>query len=103
VAVDPVGQELIASFAKPGGNVTGLTYTLEFEVAGKNLELLKELLPRLSRVEGLVDATLPGIAKYRAGGPSAKFAKHASSPRTTFGSQSRWRWMSRSSVLRPTT
>jgi len=71
VAVDPVGQGFIASFAKPGGNVTGLTYTLEFEVAGKNLELLKELLPRLSRVEGLVDATLPGIAKYRAGAVAA--------------------------------
>ena len=71
VAVDPVGQGLIASFAKPGGNVTGLTYTQEFEVAGKNLELLKELMPRLSRVAGLVDTTLPGIAKYRASAVAA--------------------------------
>jgi putative ABC transport system substrate-binding protein len=65
VAVDPVGQGLIKSFARPGGNVTGVTYTQGFEVAGKNLELLKEALPRLSQVAGLVDTTLPGVAAYK--------------------------------------
>src|SRR5207249_9173458 len=53
-------QGFIASFANPGGNITGVTYTQDFDVAGKNLELLKEFMPRLSRVAGLVDATLPG-------------------------------------------
>jgi putative ABC transport system substrate-binding protein len=71
VAVDPVGQGFIASFPKPGTNITGVTYTQGFEIAGKNLELLKEFMPRLSRVAGLVDATLPGIAAYRAAAVAA--------------------------------
>jgi putative ABC transport system substrate-binding protein len=49
---DPVGNGLVASLARPGGNITGLT-TLSAELTGKRLELLKETLPRLSHVVAL--------------------------------------------------
>jgi len=48
-AVDPVGRGLVASLARPGGNVTGLANT-GLEVVGKHLELLKEIVPNASRV-----------------------------------------------------
>src|SRR5262245_41272384 len=48
-STDPVGSGLIASFARPGGNVTGLT-SIAGEIGGKHLELLKETVPRLNRV-----------------------------------------------------
>src|SRR6202007_2567820 len=46
---DPVGNGFVASLARPGGNITGLS-TLAPEIAGKQLELLKEIVPKLSRV-----------------------------------------------------
>jgi putative ABC transport system substrate-binding protein len=46
---DPVGLGLVASLARPGGNVTGLT-TLSRELSGKRLEMLREALPRVSRI-----------------------------------------------------
>src|SRR5689334_21127897 len=46
---DPIGNGFVASLARPGGNITGLS-TLAPELAGKRLELLKEIVPRLSRV-----------------------------------------------------
>ena len=46
---DPVGNGFVASLARPGGNITGLS-TLAPEISGKQLELLKEIVPRLSRV-----------------------------------------------------
>jgi putative ABC transport system substrate-binding protein len=49
---DPVGTGVVASLARPGGNITGLT-TLVSELNGKRLELLKETLPRLSHVFAL--------------------------------------------------
>ena len=48
--LDPVEGGLVASLARPGGNVTGLTLTAGPEIAGKYLELLKEAVPKLSRV-----------------------------------------------------
>jgi putative ABC transport system substrate-binding protein len=48
--VDPVSNGLVASLARPGANVTGVTYELTREQAGKNLELLKEAVPKVSRV-----------------------------------------------------
>jgi putative ABC transport system substrate-binding protein len=47
---DPVGAGLVASLARPGGNVTGVTGDTGHEIWGKRLELLKEILPNLSRV-----------------------------------------------------
>jgi len=53
---DPVAIGLVASLAKPGGNITGMTIGGP-ELAGKRLELLREALPRLSRVAVLRDPT----------------------------------------------
>jgi putative ABC transport system substrate-binding protein len=47
--VDPVGNGFVSSLARPGGNITGLS-TLSPELNGKQLELLKEIVPKLSRV-----------------------------------------------------
>src|SRR5262245_16052458 len=55
---DPVRADLIESLARPGGNVTGLT-RLNRELGGKRLELLKEAVPKLSRVAVLYDPALP--------------------------------------------
>jgi len=51
---DPVGQGMIASLARPGGNITGLTGVAR-DLSGKRLELLKETVPKLSRVGVLWD------------------------------------------------
>jgi putative ABC transport system substrate-binding protein len=57
---DPVGSGFVASLARPGGNITGLS-SLAPEVSGKQLELLKEIVPNLARVGVLGDVTRPGI------------------------------------------
>ena len=49
-SVDPVGTGLVASLARPGGNVTGLAVDAGGEILGKRFELLKETLPNLSRL-----------------------------------------------------
>jgi putative ABC transport system substrate-binding protein len=54
---DPVGGGLIASLARPGGNTTGFTSS-EFGFAGKWLELLKEIAPRVTRVAVLRDSAI---------------------------------------------
>jgi putative tryptophan/tyrosine transport system substrate-binding protein len=59
---DPVGSGFVASLAKPGGNITGLA-TLSTENSGKQLELLKEIVPRLSRVAIIGNSTNPGDAQ----------------------------------------
>ena len=56
---DPIGEGFVASLARPGGNTTGLTLDSE-ELSGKQLELLKEALPRLSRVGVLRNPRSPG-------------------------------------------
>jgi len=56
---DPIGNGFVASLARPGGNITGLS-TLAPELNGKQLELLKEIVPRLSLVAILGDSTIPG-------------------------------------------
>jgi putative ABC transport system substrate-binding protein len=55
---DPVGDGVVASLARPGGNLTGLSSASE-DLVGKRLELLKETIPRLSRVGVLLDPTDP--------------------------------------------
>jgi putative ABC transport system substrate-binding protein len=56
---DPVGRGLVAGLPRPGGNVTGLT-NLTHELVGKRLELLKEVIPGLSRVAVLCSLPSPG-------------------------------------------
>jgi putative ABC transport system substrate-binding protein len=58
---DPVGSGLVASLARPGGNVTGLS-VLTTELVGKRLQLLKEAVPGISRVAVLSDPTHPTAA-----------------------------------------
>ena len=59
VANDPVGAGLVASLARPGGNVTGLS--LQFtDVAGKRLELLREVVPGLRRLAIMANVSYPG-------------------------------------------
>ena len=56
---DPVGNGFVASLARPGGNITGLS-TLAPEISGKRLEILKEILPKLSRVAVFGTSTRAG-------------------------------------------
>jgi len=56
---DPVGNGFVASLARPGGNITGLA-TLAPELSGKQQELLKEIIPNLSRVAVFGTSTAPG-------------------------------------------
>jgi putative tryptophan/tyrosine transport system substrate-binding protein len=59
---DPVGSGFVASLARPGGNITGLS-TLAPEISGKRLELLKETLPRLGRVAVVGTSSRRGVAQ----------------------------------------
>ena len=59
---DPVASGFVASLARPGGNITSLS-TLAPEISGKRLELLKEIVPRLSRVTVLGTSNEPGTAQ----------------------------------------
>jgi len=55
---DPIGTGLVESLAHPGGNVTGLSL-MAIDLSGKRLELLKEVVPHLSRLALLIDPTNP--------------------------------------------
>ncbi|HEU4341919.1 MAG TPA: ABC transporter substrate-binding protein [Candidatus Binatia bacterium] len=59
---DPVGNGFVASLARPDRNITGLS-SLAPEISGKQLELLKEIVPRLSRVAVFGNSTNPGNAQ----------------------------------------
>src|SRR5437660_3049240 len=59
---DPVANGFVASLARPGGNITGLS-TLSPEISGKQLELMKEIIPKLSRVAVFGSSTSPGNAQ----------------------------------------
>ena len=50
LVADPIGSGFVASLAHPGGNVTGFTFTTEPAMAGKWVELLKEIAPRVARI-----------------------------------------------------
>ena len=60
-SVDPVVAGYVESFARPGGNITGLAWLIR-DLSAKRVELLKELLPKMSRVGVLWDAAGPGPA-----------------------------------------
>jgi putative ABC transport system substrate-binding protein len=57
---DPVGLGLVASLARPGGNVTGVSTLIGGDLVAKQLQLLKEVIPRLSRIAILWNPTNPG-------------------------------------------
>jgi putative ABC transport system substrate-binding protein len=59
VAVDPVGSGMVESLARPGGNVTGVSIQ-ETELAGKRIELLREILPGLRRIAVIANVGYSG-------------------------------------------
>jgi putative ABC transport system substrate-binding protein len=59
---DPIGSGFVASLARPGGNITGLS-TVSPEISGKQLELLKEIVPRLARVVVIGTSNRQGTAQ----------------------------------------
>ena len=63
IVADPIGSGFVASFARPGGNVTGFV-TMEPTMAGKWLELLKEIAPRVARVAMLFNPATAPYAEY---------------------------------------
>jgi putative ABC transport system substrate-binding protein len=62
-AIDPVATGLVAGLARPGGNVTGVT-AMQADTTGKRLQLLRELLPSVSRIALMVRATSQANAQY---------------------------------------
>src|SRR5262249_10074389 len=64
IAGDPLGSGLVASLARPGGNLTGLSIALGEDFSGKWLELLKEAVPKVSRVAVLWNPGNPSNAAY---------------------------------------
>jgi len=68
-ATDPVEAGLVASLIRPGGNVTGLSQQLTREIRAKQLQLLKEMLPKMAGVGVLHSAaTTVGLREYEAAG-----------------------------------
>jgi ABC-type uncharacterized transport system substrate-binding protein len=61
---DPIAAGLIASFARPGGNVTGLS-SVSQDLTGKRLELLKETLPKVSRIAVLYEPLPAKLAEFK--------------------------------------
>jgi putative ABC transport system substrate-binding protein len=64
-AIDPVGASLVASLARPGGNITGFL-SFEYGISAKWLELLKEISPGVKRVAVLREPTVAGIGQLAA-------------------------------------
>jgi putative tryptophan/tyrosine transport system substrate-binding protein len=64
IASDPLGSGLVASLARPGGNLTGLSLSLGDEFSGKWLELLREAVPTASRVGALWNPVNPASKHY---------------------------------------
>jgi putative ABC transport system substrate-binding protein len=64
VSANPVDAGFVASLSRPGGNITGVAFDATPDSTAKNLELLKEAVPNVSRVAVLWDPTFPGIEHY---------------------------------------
>jgi putative ABC transport system substrate-binding protein len=62
IVSDPVGSGLVTNLARPGGNVTGFS-TEQVDIAGKRLEMLRELVPDLDRLAVLVNSDNPGALR----------------------------------------
>lgn len=85
--IDPVGAGYISSLARPGSNITGFT-SFEYRIAGKWLELLKAIAPRVTRIAVLRDPAYPaGIGQFAAIQSAASSALDLSviDPRDTDG------------------
>jgi putative ABC transport system substrate-binding protein len=66
VGDDPIGSKLVASLARPDGNVTGMTFTPTLELLGKRLALLKETVPNASRIAVLSNPANPShVREFR--------------------------------------
>lgn len=64
LGADPVGDGLVASLARPGGNLTGLTSSGGYQLAGKRVELLKDIKPDLARLAILKNPSQPSAGPY---------------------------------------
>jgi putative ABC transport system substrate-binding protein len=64
-AADPVGSGMVASLARPGGNITGMTF-MSSELSGKRIQLLREIVPRATRVAVLVIKGGPAVPMFLA-------------------------------------
>jgi putative tryptophan/tyrosine transport system substrate-binding protein len=64
LAVDPVAEGLVASMARPGANLTGLTLSVGYQLAGKRVELLKDIKPDLARLAVLKNPSQPASSPY---------------------------------------
>jgi putative tryptophan/tyrosine transport system substrate-binding protein len=64
LAVDPVADGLVASMARPGANLTGLTLSVGYQLAGKRVELLKDIKPDLARLAVLENPNQPASSPY---------------------------------------
>src|SRR5262245_17202452 len=69
---DPIGRGYISSLARPGGNITGLTWEPTAEILGKHVELLSELSPRPSRIAGIVDSSTPLVSYWKEAAQAAQ-------------------------------
>ena len=79
LSTDPVGTGFVASLARPGGNITGLTNVAP-ELSGKRLELLMETVPGLSRVALLWDPNVRGaVLAYKGNRDCGPFIASAAS------------------------
>jgi putative ABC transport system substrate-binding protein len=78
-AADPVGAGLVSSLARPGGNITGVSFDAAPETYGKALELLMEVVPSLTHVARLYvsePSPLPGTAAVRAAAKALRLELH---------------------------
>jgi putative tryptophan/tyrosine transport system substrate-binding protein len=64
LATDPVAEGLVASMARPGGNLTGLTLSVGYELVAKRVELLKDIKPDLARLAILRNHANPSAGFY---------------------------------------
>src|SRR6476646_6838485 len=62
-AIDPVAAGLVASLARPVGNITGMT-TISADVTAKRLQMVRQLLPQLSKIALLIRESSPDTAQY---------------------------------------
>ena len=81
---DPVGSGLVASLARPGANVTGLSNLQSPDIAGKRLALLREVIPGLRRVAFMGNVDNPFVVLRAAAGkpPPARLGSRSSSSKS---------------------